>query len=892
MVNSLNAVRELTQSWAGKPGIYSKLENFAKSLGWYPSDIIEDKNPSSNIAGHLFVEHGLENSAVISFIKDISSYDRLTTSAQTNLLSVSYNNLVNIHIPVDSARVHGVHNLVSNGGIFYQAPIASDLRNIQSDFFEDIQGNTSLPLVYKSLDDAIISTVERWRAVISAECYNQLERENEVLSNLFNAIIFARAVEDQKRKHSELILFNDEQLLLKNYYLSETKNLFDIINKTLADCGVDIWPEQIINKADINIIGEKVSHSFFYRLFSEFYSNNSFAPYDYDFAIMSKHALSRIYEQYVSILRVDNNIDGQTSLFGQLPKAINNRNSGTYYTPQFISRFFARYLEKEIPNFHRTPIKIIEPSVGSGIFLRTVLEIKALENATPEQKKESFNNILGVDRDATACNAAKLSLSLLYLSLTNELPTSVNIINDNSLNYFGFSSTTNDSADVVISNPPFVPYASMGSDERALLGDYLSDQKQGRIDLYFAFIKIAIKCLKPGGIGMFVLPGTFLTTQSASAIRTLLTDNAIIKCIVDLTGVSVFGDVKAYPILLIFQKKLVNHDVKRDSPVTVAKISYKVGQALYEILNNRIYETEDFSIYKLPQSHFLKNEWSLTTPNEFYLKEKLSGFPKLNQFLEAKIGFIAGHKDAFIIAKADIPKGEEKIFAPYLSDREMQMYNVPKTTKLFFFFPYIDNIQLDGDTLQDKFPKTYAMLLKHKNVLSKRADVVNGSVAWWKPSRTRLPISMLAPKIVTPHLVFTPKFGVDTKGKYAVSRSPFLVVKQSKSASALSYESEENILLYFSAVLNSRVCFWYLSTLTPMYSEGYVMLEPKSLHDLPVPDPRTIDRHKYIAIVSLVKERVALGDSPKGMLLQNKIENHVIDLYKLDEDEKRYFNIA
>ena len=74
---SSNIIRKLIAPWKGDKGLYRELEDFANYLGWYPSDIIEDKNDSIT-TGHLFVEHGLENSAVISFIGSDYAYNNLT----------------------------------------------------------------------------------------------------------------------------------------------------------------------------------------------------------------------------------------------------------------------------------------------------------------------------------------------------------------------------------------------------------------------------------------------------------------------------------------------------------------------------------------------------------------------------------------------------------------------------------------------------------------------------------------------------------------------------------------------------------------------------------------------------------------------------------------------
>jgi len=881
-------VNELTKPWNGQKDIYNKLERFAHNLGWYPSDIIIEKSNNSVVCGHLFVEHGLENSAVISFLNNTHSFELLSQNNKNDLLKTSYNNLVDLHIPLGDRRVCGVNNLLTNGGILYAGDISLDVSNLRSEFFEEFSQGTAA-MTYKALDDALIDTIKKWRGAISAETFNQLEDENLVLSNFFNAIIFSRAVEDQYKKTNFTDSQNKEPFLISEFYrASQDSTLSDNILSSLRRCGISEWPDGIINKKLLDYVDSKMSRHVYPAIFNDFYIN-SYAPYVYDFAIMSKHALSRIYEQYVSILRVDEP-SGQTSLFGQIPKQVNNRNSGTYYTPQYVARFFARYVEKLFPTIRDKALKIIEPAVGSGIFLRTLLEVKAEGIKNNEAIKASFENIIGLDKDSTACNAARLSLALLQLSLTNELPGTVNILSANSLSFFGHNNEHNESADVVVANPPFVPYDSLDADERNVLLQYLSDQSYGKADLYLAFIKIALQCLKPGGVGLFVLPAAFMHTKSAAEIRKLIAKNTIIKCLVDLTEIAVFGDVKAYPILLIFQKKHTGQHAGNDDSAVVAKIQRKVGQALYDTIRGRIHEGDDYSIFELPQSFFAGNEWALASPSEFYLQEKLKALPTLSTFLEARTGFTAGSPH-FLFERKQIPKGEEAIYAHLLSDREIKAYVLPDSTKEMFFYPFIDNKLISEQRLKDEFPKTYSLLSKHKKDLQERPDVKKGEIPWWRPMRPRTPGKILVPKIVTPHLVFTPKFSFDSKGVYVIARAPYLVLAKKYIEDVTNLELQEELMLYFTAVLNSRVCFWYLFSITPQYSRGYAMLEPKFLNHIPIPDPFKIPKTIYSNLIFLVKERIALKDSSESIFVQKRIEEIVTSLYGLSDEEKRYLNV-
>ena len=70
------------------------LREFALLNGWRPSDEMDGYPGTERFAnGHLVVEHGLDNSAVISFLRSDSPYSTLNRLDQNRLLCISYNNM-------------------------------------------------------------------------------------------------------------------------------------------------------------------------------------------------------------------------------------------------------------------------------------------------------------------------------------------------------------------------------------------------------------------------------------------------------------------------------------------------------------------------------------------------------------------------------------------------------------------------------------------------------------------------------------------------------------------------------------------------------------------------------------------------------------------------------
>ena len=118
-------------------------------------------------------------------------------------------------------------------------------------------------------------------------------------------------------------------------------------------------------------------------------------------------------------------------------------------------------------------------------------------------------------------------------------------------------------------------------------------------------------------------------------------------------------------------------------------------------------------------------------------------------------------------------------------------------------------------------------------------------------------MEMFVPKIVTPHLVLLPRFGIDAKGKYAVSHCPYLVPK--------SESSGQSLLKILCGVMNSVIGHWQLASSSHKYSRGYLMLEVKTLHDFHMPDPSSLAVPLTRKIVLLVDKLIESPDDADAM---------------------------
>lgn len=176
---------------------------------------------------------------------------------------------------------------------------------------------------------------------------------------------------------------------------------------------------------------------------------------------------------------------------------------GSVYTPEYIARFFARYLRNRLPLISFRRLKLLDPACGSGIFLRAFLELQneaLLEARTPESVAATFDNVVGVDIDPNACHAARLSLSLLSLVLLDGEIREIAIHNQSALAMHSLPEGIA-GFDVVVANPPYVKVEAQNPEVRKSILQILGETTEGRPDVYLAILKIAVDLLVPGGFG-------------------------------------------------------------------------------------------------------------------------------------------------------------------------------------------------------------------------------------------------------------------------------------------------------------------------------------------------------------------------------------------------------
>lgn len=847
---------------------------FAEALSWTPSYELQAPVEDAKVFDHLVVHHGLANSAVISFVRGNARAADLSPHNLRNLLQISYNNMIEWHFFVSQSDAMILNNLefearqrtfdeiIFPGAPDYQEFLSSEgfakKRHIRR------KGNRT-----NACDDALLNIVDKWKRLIRDD-FDEIS--NRSISTLFNALFLIRGCED---RHLSVGLGTRRKILIETLdEFGEEVNFVVFVSAAFAKTEVGGGLGKYLNFSDLAVFSN-FDRSTLWRLVSDLYEPRE-APFSFNFALMSKHALSRVYEKFVAIFVEDDRDSDQISFLKRPLIEKSQKHFGAVYTPQFIASFFARYLRENTTPKRFREMSILDPACGSGIFLRSVVEEQcniADRSITKSSISDIFSNIVGVDQDGNALEATRLSLALLHLVTTDTLPSSLNLIEADA---FGVDAQAamSEKFDAILTNPPYIKLDNLSPLQRDMIKDYLGEHFSGRVDSYLAFMKLCLSKCKVGGFSFFVIPQTFLRAKNAYFIRNLIAQEFDVRCLVDLSAVRVFEGVGAYSILLIVQRRHVG--AFSGVRAIVSQVTDTVGAALQAVLDENETRNPYFNVFSSDQSDFVMREWIIRPPEVDQLSRDLSRFAKLNDYIDCYQGFVTGADEVFIRDASDISVADRSIYVPYLADREIGQYEVPNSTQKVVLYPYFNGSLITEDELRKFFPDTWSYLTANKDALTRRTR--SDGTPWWRPYRPRAPERILRPKIVAPHLMLTPRFAVDRLGQYTTKHGPFMITKIAGSDEIL-------LLDFFCAVLNSSVSGWYIRSHMPTFSRGYSRLEVATLKDLPVP---IIDDLQAFEIEHLATLNRSASTDRKAV---REIDRIVSSMFGLQDDDLKLMGI-
>ncbi len=306
---------------------------------------------------------------------------------------------------------------------------------------------------------------------------------------------------------------------------------------------------------------------------------------------------------------------------------------GQIFTPSYIADFMVRNIISFITKSSKDPsnLKILEPSVGEGIFLKSLL-------------KYNFSDITAYEMDNN-----------LKDNLLNSYP-NIDFKFDNFL-----GSNPNEKFDIIIGNPPYLGQNYNAEIFQKYIKKFPFCKKYfvGNMDLFYFFIHLGIEKLKPGGLLSYITTNYWITKSKKTGIK-LLKPHVIEECFllqyIDLSHLQLFESAKGQlNCIFILQKKTEQEKIQRKNKnIEIIQIfeNKRIAQ------NSKSSNTEVFNylssgksltnvkrfISAISNNDLKKDEiWNLIYPNEVkYVIDKIESKCRVN----SKISLL---KDYFLI---------------------------------------------------------------------------------------------------------------------------------------------------------------------------------------------------------------------------------------------------
>ena len=446
-----------------------------------------------------------------------------------------------------------------------------------------------------------------------------------------------------------------------------------------------------------------------------------------------------------------------------------------------------------------------------------------------------------------------------------------------------------DGFDIVIGNPPYLRIQGIRN-SNSDFADYLVanyNSATGSFDLYVAFVERALQLISSNGIVNFIMPVKWTNAAFGKGLRDVVSKQKAAKKIINFSEYQVFN-ASTYTGLQWFKPNsdyLEYYELDRNLEFNIELKSY---------LENLSKDTS--SIVNTDKLN--KDTWVLASSEVSKLLNKLNEQPlRLEDVFEKIFQGIATSKDDvyFIYDCTETQStitGESKqlnkrvtiekgLVKPLLKGEDVHRYDNLSSNR-YVIFPYkLENGTANlyaEEELKLLFPNGYAYLKECETLLRGREKGrfdIDGQ--WFQFGRRQGLSYGNIPKIVAPEISFGGNYAFDVSGQFYSTTTIYGYIM--KESCNVSYET-------LMAILNSKLCWWFMSNTGTVLAQGYYRYKPAYLKPLPIPQ---ISKETDSEIKSLVAG-LAKQDASNRRFLERKIDIAIYNLYSINDDDIELIN--
>ena len=431
--------------------------------------------------------------------------------------------------------------------------------------------------------------------------------------------------------------------------------------------------------------------------------------------------------------------------------------------------------------------------------------------------------------------------------------------------------------DAVIGNPPYVRIQGFPKPDIAYLTSHYWSAT-GNCDLYVSFIERGFALLNRSGVLGMIAPNKFFRTDYGEGLRRLLSRKRAVSRIVDFGASQVFT-ATTYTCLLFLEK------AGRD------RFDYGESHAGPECLRRAVFSSR-------PATTLSSAPWAFASGGAASLPAKLqsAATPLLQLPAEMSRGSSTGDDEIFLFEPGTLDIEDEVVREPLFAS-DFGRYTFAPEGKWKIIFPYVregGRYRLYQEhEFKSKCPRAFTYLHDHRAALKRRKQYRE----WFGYSAPRnLEVHDRA-QMVVPLLANRGLFSMIAdahRGRFCPMASGGFTIALAKD-NRLRPE-------YILGLLNSRLLFWRLRTLSNLFRGGWVTCTKQYFGDLPIRNinfANPADKSQHDRLVNLVehmltlhRQKAAARTPQEKIALERQIsatdtiiDRLVYDLYGLTDKE-------
>jgi adenine-specific DNA-methyltransferase len=555
-------------------------------------------------------------------------------------------------------------------------------------------------------------------------------------------------------------------------------------------------------------------------------------------SLLIRHALGQVYQEAHLTLELEGI---QLGIPGSAPPLVGAEiRRDVRFTPRSLARSLAEAALRRLSADGGLPatIEILDPACGSGVFLIESLGVLL------EMGYQGTIRLRGLDISPISAEMARFAVR----SAAREAPPQAAITVEVSIEDRDALVGEWGTPDVILTNPPFTPWASMTAAEQAAVRRILGATSKGRTDKSMAFVSKAANSVRPHGIIASVLPAALLETESGTAWREALSDSCSIELLGRFEGFGYFRASFVEPSFVVLRRREEDAGPGEYPKVVVAQETFE-DDALRFLRRSGAGGAEDAPfehtdgwdayVMDAPPSPLT---WLPRRRSDADLMRAIKSryLSKVEQLFNVHQGVRTGANDVFLLGPRDyeqIPEAERPYFRPVAGNSTIRGGQLLPV--LHIFYPYGQRVpRLDTeDALARAVPSYFATRLRPtRERLSRRAGL--GGRPWWHLTWPRVWQYNPEPKLVTTYFGDRGSFAFDPVGDYVVVQGHSWLWRGDGRQSP---ESRVDFLdtplpWAYLAVANSQVFERLLAFWCPRVQGGQFNLSPRFVGSVPLPN--------------------------------------------------------